>query len=60
MNDLTGAQVWYVCKVYPETITRDEAQVLFDRDILDETDRSYWEAAASALNKIARGTIQGA
>jgi len=50
---LTAAQVYYVARVYPERVSVDEAQPVFDADVKDQNSRSYWEAAAEVLNTLA-------
>ena len=51
---LTDAQVWYVTKVYPERISDAEARPQFDDVVTGEDDRSFWRAAAAALNALSQ------
>lgn len=50
---VTPAQVWYVARVYPETVTDAEAREPYGQAITSEADRSYWEATADVLNRLA-------
>ena len=51
---ITSAQAWYVATVYPESVSPDEAREDFDKRVLSEADRTYWESAAKILNTMAR------
>ncbi|HET7641728.1 MAG TPA: hypothetical protein VFK47_23655 [Ktedonobacteraceae bacterium] len=52
MTKLTAAQVWYITRVYPETVTEAEVIEDYDKEVTTEADRSYWEATANILNKL--------
>ena len=49
---LTAAQVYYVVKVYPETISDAEAREVYEQEVTAEEDRSYWEATARVLSQL--------
>ena len=49
---ITAAQLYYITNVYPECITHKEALEEYERNIKTEEDRSYWEAAATIVNKL--------
>jgi hypothetical protein len=54
VQDLTAAQVWYVARVQPESITPEEAQQIYDYNVGEEADRAYWEAAARVLKTLSQ------
>jgi len=46
---ITAEQLYYIIKVYPETISKEEAEKV----CADLTcDKSYWEAAADIINRL--------
>lgn len=49
---LTGPQVWYVAKVYPERVGAEEAEAEPRWRNLNDDDQDYWRAAANVLNDL--------
>lgn len=49
---ITAAQLYYITKVYPEKVTHVEALEVYERYIKTDDDKSYWDAAATVVNKI--------
>jgi hypothetical protein len=51
---LTAAQVWYVTRVQPESVTPGEAQKVYD-SVANKwnIDTSYWDASARVLSDLA-------
>jgi hypothetical protein len=51
-DGFTPAQIWYVARVYPETVTDAEARGPYELAITSEADCSYWETTANVLNRL--------
>ena len=47
---ITKRQLYYITNCYPEKITDEEAQDVYDRADVDD---SYWESAAKIVNELA-------
>ena len=50
--NITPAQLYYITKVYPETVTEEEALPVYQENVITPANRSYWESAANIVNKI--------
>jgi len=53
---ITPAQLWYISRVYPETVTVDEAEHAYQAYIERHEEKqgfaSYWESAAKIVNRL--------
>ena len=48
---LTPAQLWYVCSVYPESVTNEEIEKDYE-ELVEHDDKSLWEARLNIINKL--------
>uniref|UniRef100_A0A6M3JTF2 Uncharacterized protein n=1 Tax=viral metagenome TaxID=1070528 RepID=A0A6M3JTF2_9ZZZZ len=54
---MTPKQLWYICKIYPEPISAEEAQDAFEDSYKNkdyeekQADASYWEAALKIIKE---------
>jgi hypothetical protein len=48
---ISAAQVWYISKVYPERVTKQEAEDCIEWQNMSEDNKSYWIIAAKILQK---------
>lgn len=51
---LTGAQVYYISTIYPETVTHEEASEDTGWNELSREDKYYWDVSADILTKIVK------
>jgi hypothetical protein len=56
---LDAAQVWYVANVHPESVTAEEAAEETGWQTLSAEDRSYWDAVATVLQRLATAGATG-
>ena len=51
---LTGSQVWYVTKIYPERVSTEESDQLPAWKELSLDDKDFWRAAARVLSDLSK------
>ena len=49
---VTAAQVYYITKVYPETVTDEESRTEYEKNICTPANRLYWETVAKIINNL--------
>lgn len=52
MSKITYAQLWYLTRVYPESISEREAQQSWDDSDHEQEEQSFFESAAKIVNNI--------
>ncbi len=50
---LTPEQVWYITRVYPESVNSEEVRADYEREVLLDSERAYWETATKILQHLA-------
>lgn len=57
-HDITAAQLCYICTIWPELITHEEAAARSSWIILSEMERRHWLEAANVVKKIIVGATR--